>query len=79
MAPSIWDLRVRVRVLAFLAFGTTPLLPTALGLAAPSAALRPIIIAPAQFGVPKDYEVLARLLEERGHKVYVAPLSRLSW
>lgn len=44
-----------------------------------AAALRPIIIAPAQFGVPKDYASLTRQLEARGHKVYVAPLTRLSW
>lgn len=40
---------------------------------------RPVIIAPAQFAVPRDYERLAELLVARGHAVYVAPLTRLSW
>ena len=38
-----------------------------------------VIIAPAQFGVPKDYDDLSALLRERGHAVACAPLSRLSW
>ena len=43
--------------------------------------MRPrVIIAPAQFGVPKDYEGLVQQLKERGHaEVTVAPLSRLDW
>lgn len=42
-------------------------------------AVRPIIIAPAQFGVPRDYDTLSKQLEARGHKVFVVPLTRLSW
>ena len=38
-----------------------------------------VIIAPAQFGVPKDYDDLSALLRQRGHTVACAPLSRLSW
>ena len=38
-----------------------------------------VIIAPAQFGVPKDYDDLSELLRQRGHAVACAPLSRLSW
>ena len=38
-----------------------------------------VIIAPAQFGVPKDYDELSELLRQRGHAVACAPLSRLSW
>ena len=38
-----------------------------------------VIIAPAQFGVPKDYDDLSALLRQRGHAVACAPLSRLSW
>ena len=40
---------------------------------------RPVIIAPAQFGVPRDYASLKAQLETRGHTVVVAPLTRLSW
>lgn len=40
----------------------------------------PIIIAPAQFGVPKDYEKLRATLLARGHpSVTVAPLTRFDW
>ena len=38
-----------------------------------------VIIVPAQFGVPKDYDDLSALLRQRGHAVACAPLSRLSW
>lgn len=39
-----------------------------------------VIIAPAQFGVPKDYDALTRELLARGHpKVTVAPLRRFDW
>jgi len=39
-----------------------------------------IVIAPAQFGVPKDYDDIKKLLLARGHpRVDAAPLSRLSW
>jgi len=42
--------------------------------------LPPVVIAPAQFGVPKDYDDLKAQLLARGHpSVTVAPLSRLSW
>lgn len=51
----------------------------ALALTCASVRLRPVIIAPAQFGVPKDYAGIASQLEARGHRVFVAPLTRLSW
>mmetsp|Transcript_14608 Transcript_14608/g.43630 ORF Transcript_14608/g.43630 Transcript_14608/m.43630 type:complete len:287 (+) Transcript_14608:174-1034(+) len=39
-----------------------------------------VVIAPAQFGVPKDYDDIKKLLLARGHpRVDAAPLSRLSW
>jgi pimeloyl-ACP methyl ester carboxylesterase len=44
-----------------------------------SVVVRPVIIAPAQFGVPKDYTSIATQLEARGHRVFVAPLTRFSW
>ena len=37
-----------------------------------------VIIAPAQFGVPKDYDDLSAA-RQLGHTVACAPLSRLSW
>ena len=46
-----------------------------------SNALMPsVVIAPAQFGVPKDYDGVKKQLLERGHpKVEVAQLTRLDW
>lgn len=39
-----------------------------------------VIIAPAQFGVPKDYEPLRQALLARGHeRVVVCPLRRFDW
>lgn len=56
-------------------------LAAALVLAGRSLALVPnVVICPAQFGVPKDYEPLVDQLLRRGHsKVIVAPLSRFDW
>jgi hypothetical protein len=39
----------------------------------------PLILCPAQFGVPADYEEIVGLLRTRGFETYVAPLSRLDW
>jgi hypothetical protein len=47
--------------------------------AATKDSLRPVILAPAQFGVPDDYRDLSSLLESRGFRLFVAPLSRLDW
>lgn len=41
--------------------------------------LKPAILAPAQFGVPNDYRELVSLMEHRGFRLFVAPLSRLDW
>ena len=41
--------------------------------------LRPVLLAPAQFGVPADYEDLRTLLEARGYRLFVAPLTRFDW
>ena len=43
------------------------------------AKLKPVVLAPAQFGTPADYEDLRVQLERRGYILYVAPLSRLDW
>ncbi|CAM9398200.1 unnamed protein product [Chrysoparadoxa australica] len=39
----------------------------------------PVLVCPAQLSVPADYEDLSRELEQRGFKVYTAPLTRLGW
>jgi hypothetical protein len=41
--------------------------------------LKPVILAPAQFGIPDDYRELSGLLENRGYRLFVAPLSRFDW
>uniref|UniRef100_A0A7S2UYV4 GPI inositol-deacylase n=1 Tax=Fibrocapsa japonica TaxID=94617 RepID=A0A7S2UYV4_9STRA len=42
-------------------------------------AKKPILIFPAQFSVPNDYLPMCQDLERRGHRAYVAELSRADW
>lgn len=42
-------------------------------------ARRPVVLCPAQFGTPADYEDLVVDLRERGLQLYPAPLSRFDW
>ncbi len=42
-------------------------------------ALKPVILAPAQFGTPNDYDDLTHELKIRGYQLIVAPLSRFDW
>merc|ERR550532_1750767 len=39
----------------------------------------PIVLCPAQFGTPGDYDDFAASLRARGHPVFVAPLNKLNW
>jgi len=40
---------------------------------------KPVLICPAQFCIPEDYEEMVLGLQERGHSTYVADLKRLDW
>ena len=56
-----------------------PKAPGAPEAARPEPTRDPIVIAPAQFGTPGDYEEFAAELRARGHPVFIAPLTKFNW
>lgn len=45
----------------------------------PAPSKDPILVCPAQFGTPSDYDSFAADLRARGHPVFIAPLTKFNW